>query len=138
MKKFVFLMTIIAVTYGFTVAVAAGTTGPLELDTSYSRNEAKVEKIVNRANDKIEAKIEAACEKADRILMDYNNGFISEEKKNLKITRLIQGLETRTSKIADRAKARALDLGVEVGCEYTRVVIDGREVLIDPLFIIGT
>ncbi len=138
MKKFVFLMTIIAVAYGFTVAVSAGTTGTPALEADYAVNEVKAQNIIDRANEKIDASIEEAYEKAELILMDYENGLITEEKKDMKIERLIDRLQTKTSRIADKAKEKAASLGVEVGCELQTVIIDGREVLIDPLFIIGT
>lgn len=148
MKKFVFLLTMILVAYGFAVYIAAGATGPLHseelaLEADSQLREGKdatqrVQRIVDKANDRINQTIEKACDKADDILEAFDEGELTEEEKGAKIEKLIARLQKKTNRIADRAKEKGLKFGVIVECRWIAIMIDGREVLIDPLVIIGT
>ena len=139
MKKFVFLLTIVVVAFGFAVFISAGTVKEEQNDPAVSeRTMAKVQAIVDDANLKIEAAIAEAVSKADTLEDAYLKGELTQQQKDAKLNKLVGKLVEKTDRIAEKAKEKGERLGIQIGCEYEQVFIGGLEVFIDPLFIIGT
>ena len=46
-------------------------------------------------------------------------------------------LVTATEAIAAAAKAAVAKLGLEAACQYTTYIVDGKEVTIDPLYVVN-
>ena len=105
MKKFVFLLTIVVVAFGFAVFISAGTVKEEQNDPAVSeRTMAKVQAIVDDANLKIEAAIAEAVSKADTLEDAYLKGELTQQQKDAKLNKLVGKLVEKTDRIAEKAK----------------------------------
>ncbi len=112
-KRIISLMMVMAVAMSFaTMGVGA---------TNDTKAEEKVTKIVEKANTKIDKTVEKAKEKAN----DKN-----DEK-------VIEKLVEKTDKVAEQAVDQTAKNGAVIECEYVTVIINGQEVLVDPLRVIS-
>ena len=94
-------------------------------------NEELAEKIVDKANADIEAKVAATKSLCDKM---YS---LDAEKHDALITNHINKMVEKTNAIAEKAINDCAKLGVTAVCEYTVVIIAGREVWVDPIKTIG-
>lgn len=81
-------------------------------------------KIVNEANDRIEAVIIQSCRLAEKA------------KTDAEIRAIICSMLTRTKSISITARAAAAVCGVKAVCEYVPVEIGGYTVMVDPLRVV--
>jgi len=113
-----------------------------------------IEVEVELTNERIEYYIDEHVSYSEYVIESYNKEieFINEhysnemkhsmihiatEKKDYLINQIINALIGVTNAEADRMFKRAESVGVTVVCEYTVVIIDNREVLIDPIRVVG-
>lgn len=97
----------------------------------------KVEAIVDKANQRIEKKINNAVEKSQRIVAKFEDGKLTEAEKDTKINELVTTLIDKTNAISQKSRTRCEKLGYTVECEWIEVEIDGNVVMVDPLYIVG-
>lgn len=81
-------------------------------------------KIVNEANDRIEAVIIQSCRLAEKA------------KTDAEVRAIICSMLTRTKSISITARAAAAVCGVKAVCEYVPVEIGGYTVMVDPLRVV--
>lgn len=81
-------------------------------------------KIVNEANDRIEAVIIQSCQLAEKA------------KTDAEVRAIICSMLTRTKSISITARAAAAVCGVKAVCEYVPVEIGGYTVMVDPLRVV--
>ena len=81
-------------------------------------------KIVNEANDRIEAVIIHSCRLAEKA------------KTDAEVRAIICSMLTRTKSISITARAAAAVCGVKAVCEYVPVEIGGYTVMVDPLRVV--
>lgn len=81
-------------------------------------------KIINEANDRIEAVIIQSCRLAEKA------------KTDAEIRAIICSMLTRTKSISITARAAAAVCGVKAVCEYVPVEIGGYTVMVDPLRVV--
>ena len=81
-------------------------------------------KIVNEANDRIEAVIIQSCRLAEKA------------KTDVEVRAIICSMLTRTKSISITARAAAAVCGVKAVCEYVPVEIGGYTVMVDPLRVV--
>ena len=81
-------------------------------------------KIVNEANDRIEAVIIQSCRLAEKA------------KTDAEVRAIICSMLTRTKSISITARAAAAVCGVKAVCEYVPVEIGGDTVMVDPLRVV--
>lgn len=81
-------------------------------------------KIVNEANDRIEAVIIQSCRLAEKA------------KTDAEVRAIICSMLTRTKSISITALAAAAVCGVKAVCEYVPVEIGGYTVMVDPLRVV--
>ena len=81
-------------------------------------------KIINEANDRIEAVIIQSCRLAEKA------------KTDAEVRAIICSMLTRTKSISITARAAAAVCGVKAVCEYVPVEIGGYTVMVDPLRVV--
>lgn len=81
-------------------------------------------KIVNEANDRIEAVIIQSCRLTEKA------------KTDVEVRAIICSMLTRTKSISITARAAAAVCGVKAVCEYVPVEIGGYTVMVDPLRVV--
>lgn len=81
-------------------------------------------KIINEANDRIEAVIIQSCRLAEKA------------KTDVEVRAIICSMLTRTKSISITARAAAAVCGVKAVCEYVPVEIGGYTVMVDPLRVV--
>ena len=81
-------------------------------------------KIVNEANDRIEAVIIQSCRLAEKA------------KTDAEVRAIICSMLTRTKSISITARAAAAVCGVKAVCEYVPVELGGYTVMVDPLRVV--
>ena len=81
-------------------------------------------KIVNEANDRIEAVSIQSCRLAEKA------------KTDAEVRAIICSMLTRTKSISLTARAAAAVCGVKAVCEYVPVEIGGYTVMVDPLRVV--
>lgn len=81
-------------------------------------------KIVNEANDRIEAVIIQSCRLAEKA------------KTDAEVRAIICSMLARTKSISITARAAAAVCGVKAVCEYVPVEIGGYTVMVDPLRVV--
>jgi len=113
-----------------------------------------IEVEVELTNERIEYYIDEHVDYSEYVIASYNNEieFINEhysnemkqsmiynatEEKDYLINQIINSLISVTNAEAERMFKRAESVGVIVVCEYTVVIIDNKEVLIDPIRVVG-
>ncbi|MBI9012745.1 MAG: hypothetical protein JEZ08_10990 [Clostridiales bacterium] len=109
---------------------------------------------VDVTNERIENYIEAHVNYSEGVLITYDkkikflNDYFSgktrqyltqlfTEKKDYLIDLIIDSLIKVTNAEAERMFYRAESFGVTVICDYTFVIIDTKEILIDPIRVVG-
>ena len=109
---------------------------------------------VELTNERIEHYIDVHVGYSEYVLESYNEDIeflnekfsgktkqqfiqIATEKKDYLIDQIIDSLIAETKAEAERMFERAESFGVTVICEYTLVTIDHKEVLIDPIRVVG-
>lgn len=105
-------------------------------DANYVENidMSKVNKLIYKANEKIDKKIEKAIEDAENAQKKHDN---NPEKSESDIQKIIDTLIKETNKIAFKAFQEAGKQGVVVECVLIEVHIGGQNVWIDPLRVVG-
>ena len=81
-------------------------------------------KIINEANDRIEAVIIQSCRLAEKA------------KTDAEVRAIICSMLTRTETISFTARMAATACGLKVVCEYVPVEIGGYTVMVDPLRVV--
>ncbi|QVK16842.1 hypothetical protein KHQ81_07930 [Mycoplasmatota bacterium] len=84
-------------------------------------------KVVDKANEKIEAEIEKAIAKEAKLS--------DNSKYDEKLDKIIIKLQNKTTRIADKTIEKLEKDGFIVICEYQKVTIGNRVIEIDPLRI---
>lgn len=109
---------------------------------------------VELINERIEYYIDVHVGYSENVLESYNENIefldenfsgktkqryiqIATEKKDYLIDQIIDSLIAVTNAEAARMFERAESFGVTVICEFTIVTIDHKEVLIDPIRVVG-
>jgi len=146
MKKIVIVMILSLLTFS---SIAYG-----EEQTVDSDIVEMIEVEVELTNERIEDYIDLHIGYSEYVIASYNEeiDFINEhysndmkqsmihiatEKKDYLIDQIIDSLIKVTNAEAERMFKRAESVGVTVVCEYTVVIIDNKEVLIDPIRVVG-
>ncbi|WP_410512768.1 hypothetical protein PaeBR_22915 [Paenibacillus sp. BR2-3] len=101
-------------------------------------------KIIEKANNEINQKIEKAVEKADSLQKKYLNDIkdiepskLAErtEKYNEQLNEIITKLYDETLEISNEAIQKAAELGVKAECTWVLVKLADQSVWIDPLVV---
>lgn len=142
MKRIIGLVFVLVLMFSISVSAQVTTDSTVtevtsEVSEASTENLEKVEAIVDKANEKIEKKIDNAVAKSERIVAKYENDKLTEAEKDAKIDELVTGLIDKTNAISLKARTRCEKLGYTVECEWIEVEIDGQIILVDPLYIVG-
>ncbi|OZM56656.1 hypothetical protein CIB95_10550 [Lottiidibacillus patelloidae] len=102
--------------------------------------------LIDQTNQDIDNKINKGVEKADKLQQEYleaiktaNESEIEEltAKYENELTKIIEGVFYETLKMSTKTIGEAYDLGVLAECSWKLVRFADREVLIDPITVIG-
>jgi demethoxyubiquinone hydroxylase (CLK1/Coq7/Cat5 family) len=133
MKKLLSGITAMVLVLGlFTTGVQAkGST--YEKTLSYDQ----VVQMVEQTDKEILEEISNADDKANRLILSYESGNLSEQKFNKELDEIIKDLKKDTNKKAQEAIKEAAKSGVIVEPVWNEVQIGGRIVLVDPCRVVG-
>jgi hypothetical protein len=102
--------------------------------------------LIDGTNKEIDAKIQKGVEQADKLQQEYLEAIKTANEKEVKeltakyekeLTKIIEGVFYETLKMSSKTIGEAYDLGVLAECSWKLVRFADREVLIDPIQVIG-
>jgi vacuolar-type H+-ATPase subunit H len=102
--------------------------------------------LIDDTNQEIDAKINKGVEEADKLQQEYLEAIKTANEKEVKeltakyekeLTKIIEGVFYETLKMSSKTIGEAYDLGVLAECSWKLVQFADREVLIDPIQVIG-
>ena len=108
-------------------------------------NADKVNIQVANANSQIQNLIDAAVKSGDYLLSEYNQNIAQNPNDVIELTnnfnheidKLVNNLLDNTNAISSRTIAALAKQGVTVVCDWVPVTIGGRNILVDPMRVIG-
>lgn len=100
---------------------------------------------ISNANSQIQGLIDKAVIEGDNLINKYNQEVVEKPDNATKLTndlnnqidKLINNLLKETNKISSNTINDLSKQGVEVICDWVPVTIAGRDILVDPMRVVG-